>query len=257
MTTEVLTPTTLGGLRVQKVKEQTPYINLLVYGDYGVGKTRLGGSADAVPEMRKVLFVDVEGGTLTLRDSYPNVDIVRIVSWSDMQALYDELFAGSHGYNTIVLDSLTEIQRFNMTHVMNQTLEMATEQDRNKDPDLPELRDWGKSSEQIRRFVRAFRDLPINTIFTCLAKDDKHPKTGIVTKRPDLPGKLAQQVPAFFDVVLYMFMKEVDDTPRRLLLATSTDTIAAKDRSNKLPPVVEDPTMETLYKTITTTGGNK
>src|SRR5207247_3692235 len=108
----------IAGLPVEKVSKKAPYVNMLIYGESGSGKTRLSGSADDVPEMRKVLFIDVEGGTLTLRSCYPNVDTIRVRSWSEMQSLYDALYADRHGYTTIVIDSLTEIKKISMDHVI-------------------------------------------------------------------------------------------------------------------------------------------
>jgi hypothetical protein len=38
---------------------------------------------------------------------------------------------------------------------------------------------------------------------------------------------------------------------KRILLTTATEQQVAKDRSDRLPPVVESPTMQTLYDIIT------
>ena len=43
------------------------WMNVLIYGDYGDGKTHLAGTAALVPEMRDVLYVNLEGGEKTLR----------------------------------------------------------------------------------------------------------------------------------------------------------------------------------------------
>lgn len=250
-TAAVISPAYLAGLPIQKVKQQAPYFNLLLYGEWGTGKTRLAGSADAVPAMRKVLFVDVEGGTFTLRSCYPDVDVVRVRSWEEMQSVYDELYANPKLYNTVVIDSLTEVQKFNMAQIM-QDLVIS---DPERDPDIPSLREWGKNVEQIRRFVRAFRDLPLNTIFTALVRYDKNNKTGVVTKKPSLSGKLADEVAGFLDFVVYLYIKEVEGESKRLLLTGATEDTHAKDRSNKLPKIIEEPSMQTLYDYIL--GGNK
>src|SRR5687767_15519909 len=116
---EVLTPTYLAGLHILKASEQAPNINMLVYGQYGVGKTLLAGSADEVPELRKVLMLDIEGGKLTLRHTYPNVEVVRIADWNKLADVYDELRAGLHTqYNTVIIDSLTEAQVFNLDKIL-------------------------------------------------------------------------------------------------------------------------------------------
>jgi phage nucleotide-binding protein len=243
---EVLSPRHLGGLKILKAHERPPYMNILFYGDPGVGKTRLAGTADSVPEMRKVLFVDLEGGTLTLTHTNPNVDIVRVKNWVEMQAVYDSLLAGNHDYSTVVLDSLTEIQKFNMYNIMKDLIEF----DSDRDPDVPGMREWGKNLEQMRKFVRGFRDLPMHTVFTALMKNDKDKKTGLSQRKPSLSGKLADDIAGFLDIVCYMYIKEVDGEQTRLLLTSATDEIVAKDRTGKLPVVMVNPDMTDLLDLI-------
>lgn len=43
------------------------WMNVLIYGPYGDGKTHLVGTAALVPEMRDILYVSLEGGEKTLR----------------------------------------------------------------------------------------------------------------------------------------------------------------------------------------------
>jgi phage nucleotide-binding protein len=243
---DVITPRNLAGLRVVKAIERPPFINMLVYGNSGVGKTRLGGSADAVPQMRKVLIIDIEGGTLTLSHSYRNVDIVRVETWAQMQAVYDELLTGNTGYNTVVVDSLTEIQKFNMYDIMTG----LKKKNPDRDEDVPSMREWGINLEQMRKFVRAFRDAPFNVIFTALSKEEKNARTGIIHKMPSLSGKLAGEVAAFLDIVCYMYKKEVNGDLQHMILTTSTEEFIAKDRTGKLPLVIQNPTMTEIYKHI-------
>jgi phage nucleotide-binding protein len=244
---EVITPRTLAGLSITKVEERSPYLNILIYGDSGTGKTTVAGSASEVEEMFPVLVVDIEGGTESLRNSYPNVDVVRVRTWREMQALYDVLHSGDHKYKTVVLDSLTEIQKFSMYQIMEDVII----KDPSRDPDIPAMRDWGKNIEQVRRFVRGFRDLEMNTIFTALVRTEKNQRTGVETKLPSLSGKLAGEVAAFLDIVVYYYTKEVieDDelTTKRLMLTQKTEEVTAKDRSGNLPMIVEEPTMRLLF----------
>lgn len=245
--TDVLRPGNVGGLQIVKAAKQAPNINMLIYGDPGVGKTRLAGSADGVPELRPVLFVDIEGGTLTLRDVFPDCDVVRVTSWPELQSIYNELYAGVHSYRTVVIDSLTELQAFNM----EQLIKNKTDEDPDVDEDIATLRDWQRSGTQVRKFIRAYRDLPITTIFTALMKSDKDKLSSKVAKKPSLPGKMADQVAGMFDLVAYMYKKSIETNEgveeRRLLLTQATETITAKDRSGKLPAVLQEPTMKEMY----------
>jgi hypothetical protein len=228
------------------VSQKAPLVNMLVYGQSGIGKTQLCGSSDAVPEMRRVLLVDVEGGTLTLRDTYPDVETIRVKSWTDMQKVYDELYTGRHEFSTIVIDSLTEVQKMSMDNVMRKLVEEHEE----RDADVPGLREWNINLEQTRKFVRAFRDLPVNTIFTALEKTEKNNRTGNIRRKPSLSGKLADEVAGFLDIVVYYFAKEVEGENRRVLLCGQTEDTVAKDRSNNLDLSILEPTMSIIWQKL-------
>ena len=246
MSDKPLTPGSLGGLPLQRVSQRAPYLNFLVYGDSGIGKTYLCGSADEVPEMRPVLMIDFEGGTESIVRSFPDIQQVRVENWKQMQAVYDELHAGKTGFNTVILDSLTEIQKFNMYSIMEELVADKPE----REIDVPSMREWGRNLEQMRKFVRAFRDLPMNSIFTALKEDKKNDKTGMVTTRPSLSGKLADEVAAFLDIVAYYYTRPVEGEETRLLLTKKTETVIAKDRTSQLPEVMMAPTMAEIYEHI-------
>jgi hypothetical protein len=201
-----------------------------------------------VEALSPVLFIDVEGGTLSLRERYPEVKIVRCKSFNDFGTIYKDLRKMDHGFKTVVLDSITEIQKFGMLEIMKRMLEDPKNSDR--DELLPSIGEWGKNIEQMRRLIRAMRDLPMNTIFLALAQTDQDKKGNRLTK-PSLSGKLSAEVAGFLDIVCYMYKKTLPDgTIKRLLLTAGTDEIISKDRTDRLPPVLEDPDMETIAQIV-------
>jgi hypothetical protein len=246
----------LGGLPITKVAERIHFIKAMIYAMNGVGKTRLAASASLVPEMCPVLMLDVEGGTKSIRNIYPEVDVVRIKdvyddkgklltsAWAKLGEVYEDLKKGGK-YKTIIVDSLTEIQQLSMVNVLRNEFAKNSE----RDPELPQLRDYGKVNIQIRKFVRAMRDLDAHVIFTALEQQAKDDRTGKMYIRPSLPGKLADEVPAFLDEVFYMKVDWETDkqtkerTPVRYLLAQPDGTHVAKDRSDALPLYLTNPTM--------------
>ncbi len=230
-------------------------LKFLIHGDPGVGKTFLCGTAADSPAMTPVLFVDTEGGTLTIRNKVDpeKLDIVRVTTYSDMVKLITWLRRG-HKYKTIIIDSLTEMQKA----IMAEILKVGAVKD-NKDPDIPEQRDWGKNSERVRKIVRAFRDLPdVHVVFTTLSREVKDERTGVITIKPALPGQLANDVPGFIDIVGWVHVvveettkdkKKVKTLTRQVMFQPERNVIV-KDRSDNLGIVMRNPTLGDIVDRI-------
>jgi hypothetical protein len=251
-----LSLSSIGGLRIRKPSDRLPYLNLMVYGDSGAGKTLLAGGSAFVEELSPVLFIDVEGGTHTLShfadtadiDIIPDPDSERTLRWDDIQKIYNELYTGRHPYKTVVIDSLTEMQKLAMNTVLGSGTKMQIDAIGN----LPEFKDWHINTEQMRRMVRAFRDLPVNTIFTALADDVADPRTAKsdnprFLKRPSFTKKLAQEIPAFFDLVFYLYSKARGQQNLRYIQTDKDNNVVAKCRVYGVPLIIENPDMEKLY----------
>jgi hypothetical protein len=260
----VASPTTFAGIPIAPVRSTRANINLLIYGKPGVGKTYLAATADHVPAMRPVLYLNIEGGDMTLRHAAPEIRKIPengSLSWPQLEAVYDQLArqcrngvqAGEFAPRTVILDTLTECQKMNMSQIMSELL--MSEPEKGWDPDIPDVRRWGKNIEQIRKWVRRYRDLPLNVIMTCHELEDKDNMTGLISHRPQLSGKLSNEVAGFFDVVTYLYVKSEEKdgktVPVRKLLTGAIEGYVAKDRSGNLPSVLESPSMAEIYRYIT------
>jgi phage nucleotide-binding protein len=248
---EVLTPTSFAGLKIEKPSaEAVDKVNMLIYGEAGVGKTWLAGSASRVPAMRNVLYLDAEAGKATLRE-HPGVEILPCRNWGDYINIYTALKAGGHSYNTVVLDSLSEILEQCKDRVM---VEMkADPENESRDEDIPSIREWGKLQVRLLRLIRLYRDLPMNVIFIAHAERVQL-KSGKSKWMPMLNGKLQMKVPQIPDIVLFMYNQEVDGQQRRLMLTGQTDTAVAKVRGATMPQIIgaeETVTMETILNYYT------
>jgi hypothetical protein len=146
--------------------------------------------------------------------------------------------------------------------IMGDIMKAVVEEDEERDPDVPSIREWGKLGEQMRRVIRRFRDLPMHTVFTALL-DESEDKKGRMKKNPMLSGKLKKEVAGFMDIVLFVYAKHVrvnpltgeldqdaDEALHRFVLSSSTDEFVCKDRSSRMPEVMLDPTMFKIHTLI-------
>jgi len=260
--------------RVESVKREHRYIKGMIYGPYGTGKTVLASTAQDVPGMADVLFIDAEAGGMSISNRH-DIDTIRINSYKAITQVHEYLRAHCRyrdegnteklldleetvrgerpktpkQYRTVVLDSLTEIQKYLMYQLLG--VEIGTQR-LDREMEQPQFAEWGRNSEMIRLLVRSFRDLPMNVLFICsdqVVEDERK----MQHRRPNLPGKLANDVQGFLDVVGYYASTKTPkgETLRRLLLQP-TERIQAKNRfSTAKVDYLDNPTMADVMKLVT------
>lgn len=117
------------------------------------------------------------------------------------------------------------------------------------------LPDYGVNTNQMRKVVRAFRDLPMNVIFTALEKEAKDDLSGEIYTKPALTDKLAEDVHGYVDIVGYyytMMVKEEGKPDRidRIMQVQPFNNKQAKDRSGRLGIGVRNPTFTRIMNLI-------
>lgn len=240
-------------INAQPPEESVKWLNLLIYGEPGAGKTYLSATAQDSEETSPILFLDVEGGVVTIRKRR-DVDVIQIRSMKKLESIFEELDKEGETlyYKTVIIDSISELQKLDMRTVMEK------EYNRNPDKidkDVATMRAWGISGERMRRIIRGFRDLPCNVIITALMAQEKDEQTNITEYFPSLPGKLRGEVPGFFDIVglLQADAKKVSgqDIIERTLQTAKTRKVVAKDRTGALPGVLKNPSIPLMWEMIT------
>jgi len=242
--------------------ERSEHLNTIIYGDSNAGKTWLAGTA---ADCMETLFIDVDSGMATLADR--DIDVVRPRSWHDFQKLYEFLLDGDHDYECVVIDSLTEIQRkFSLGTILG---DFAGGKDAYNDlgsTSVPTIKEWMMSGNQMRRLIRAFRDLThqedvskrVHVIMVCLEKYDD--KKRIIC--PNLSGTLGIECGAYVDVLGRLskqMQNEVDEDGdlvevihRHLLVDDWIDDHGirhmGKDRTGRLGRGIWDPTASDLLR---------
>lgn len=260
--------------QVHKPRLEQHYMKLLVYGEYGAGKTVLAASSDDLPEMKEVLYIDAEAGDLALSDR-PHLDVVRIKKYAELARVYeylrlhvrlrdegtpealakladmerrlkglDQAPESPTLYQTVVIDSLTEVQ----TYLMYQLLGMDPDNwALDAIPQTPEWGEWRSSSDMIQLLARQFRDLPLHVIVV-LSQQEVEDKRQML-KRINLPGKLASRIQGFWDMVGYLVsIKDGEgNTRRRLYLNKVDNSFQAKHRFRHITvDYVDEPSIAKL-----------
>lgn len=229
--------------------EDVTHAKVLVYGPPGHGKTYFLGTLADDPRTSPVLLLDFEGGVQTLvgRD----IDVARIRDWPDFEEAYELLADPETKYRSVAVDSLSETQIGGLLRILEKDKRRA-------DPDQLAQPDWGLILVQMRRFVRAFRDLDMHVFMTALSKDELDPKEGRIVV-PSFQGAFSGEVAGVFDTVGYMALAEDDDgeTLRLLLLADQPKfRVKARTPMGARPPSeLEDPTATKLLDALGFAGG--
>jgi hypothetical protein len=225
-------------LRVQNTRADNPGpLRYLVYGASGSGKTT------AAATFPRPLFVDCEGGLLSVQAR--GVDYVRCGSVSDVVEALNLARTHAGEFGTVVVDSLTEVARLVVEATARRTDQLGK-------ASAPSLAEWGRCVQVIRQLVRGFTSLPMDVVFTALPRQVRAPSGEVRAINPWLPGRLADEVAAGMDFVLFLYGQEDEDPKgersyQRMLLTAPHKKVFAKDRSGALPLWVE-PTWEALAR---------
>lgn len=263
-------------------KVSKEWLSTIIYGDPGAGKTYLMSTANHHPETGRIILLDVEGGKVTLEGL--DVDFLEIETFQDLRDAieflqrychYRDIFFNDSAdgsekekarlqlaalfkikkkaeaeqfepplWYSVALDSLTETQKINMLEIM----QAVVEENPDRDPDVPSMREWGKSGNQIRQVVRQIRGLKMHSFFLALPNIDKDEGTGKMEAIPSLPGKLAREVPGYVDIV--GFLESKDDNGKfqnSLYVRPFNKHVALKDRTRSLGAGMTNPTIPKIF----------
>lgn len=233
-------------LNIYTVVPETARIKVLLYAFAGVGKTLFAATAQDHEATRDVLFLNLEGGLLTIAGRR-DIAATDLQSADHLEQVLD-LIAQGHPmmakYQTLVLDSGSELQTMSLEH------NIAHRQRNSAAPDLDEVdrRDYGRTGVQLKRILRKMRDLPINIIVTALPKETKDDLGTVISIGPLFTPSLQEPIMGIFDFVWYMY---VDANDNRQILTRDQGVYRAKTRGPRFREALgvnyENPTIPGLY----------
>ena len=228
-------------------------LSVLVHAYSKVGKTTLAATSPA-----PILALDAEGGWkfLPLRmvtwdpiqgpppiwDGTWDVCHVTVRSWATVGYAFQWLNAGQHNFRSVVIDSISEIQRRLKENLVG--------------ADAMKMQDWGKLLTQMDNVIRGFRDLTLHPtnpvqVVVFIAETRANDKGKMV---PYMQGQISVALPYWVDVVGYLFVQDVpneagqiDGTKVRRLWIASNDQVEAGERvQGRLPGVIDSPNVTSM-----------
>lgn len=240
-------------------------LSMLVHAPAKVGKTTLTSTAPL-----PMCVLDAEGGwgflntrgfkgqRLRKREWNPltespprhddtwDVCIVTVDSWKTLQMAYQHLTQSPHDFATIVLDSITEVQRRCKANLV------GTEQ--------MKIQDWGTLLTQMDAVIRGFRDLKMlpNAIVCVIFVAETRQDNG--KWRPYMQGQISVSLPYWVDICGYLFVEDVPDPTdangqamikaRRLLIGSHPQFESGERVQGALPDIITNPNITHMMTAI-------
>lgn len=199
----------------------TDSVFALVYGGSGTGKTHLMGT---VGELGETLIIDIDKGYKTIvtaptisKAMKDNITITTFDKFGDLDTAYKLVEANDPArwskllgcevkipFKWIVWDTWSEMQWFMMQELRKneQLLSPNMGRDINFRKNVG-IQHWGMLTDLNKLAVQALRDCTkVNQIFTMQEKMEKDDDFGTIIAGPAIHGKMVQEMPAFFDIVV-------------------------------------------------------
>lgn len=183
-------------------------LSMLIHAAAKVGKSTLSSSAP-----KPILVLDAEGGWkfIPLRQKHwdpmtepiPRYDgtwdvcVVTITQWAQVDMVYRHLTEKEHDFLSVVIDSITEIQRRLKANL--------------KGTEAMQIQDWGTLLTNMDSTIRKFRDLtlregPIVCVVMIAETRENRGKWS-----PYMQGQIATSLPYLVDICGYLYVAMAPD----------------------------------------------
>lgn len=198
----------------------------LVYGASGTGKTHLMGT---VGELGRVLLIDIDKGYKTIKFANDlqkyrkNITIVDFSAFEDLDNAYQLIkqndperwtkFFDPKGtkstritepFDWVVWDTWSEIQWYMQSKLRSNEKLVSPGGKLQYRPNF-QIQHWGALTDLNKLAIESLRDCPVNQIFTMQEKLEKDELSGQIYGGPAIHGKMVQEMPTYFDVVVHTY----------------------------------------------------
>ena len=190
----------------------------LIYGASGTGKTHLVGT---LGELGRVLVIDIDQGIKTLRNApdivkahyTDNITVVSFDQFKDLDEAYKLVKDNSpdawsrkfkvkvdRPFDWIAWDTWSELQWYMLEELRDKDQAMKGS-GLNFRQNI-QIQHWGMMTDLNKLAIQQLRDCNVNQVITMQEKLDKDELSGQIYGGPAIHGKMVQEMPAYFDIVV-------------------------------------------------------
>jgi len=189
----------MGNLSYRSAAELPSQRKILIHGDSGAGKTRIGALAPS-----PVIILTEPNGLATIQSANPDAIVVEATDLKTVTQVLKDASDGhlaSMGRKTLVLDSLTELQRMIRDDILA-----------SKSGGTFSLQDWGLLTDRTRKLIRLLRNVRMDILAIALSQHETEESTGLRHVTPMFEGrKIPNEIAGYFSAVGYAFKQYAED----------------------------------------------
>ncbi len=234
----------------EREAQMREYVKALVYGFFGTGKTKFGGTFPAP------FLIDFDKGFRTILPEEGG-EPLKGVFFKRGDRFFKRL-------NALCLDIRNRTGAFaeggewgdrksiifdGYTAFANSCMYETVKFDSGQDPLVyrPQYDEYSRLYNKMEEITGLLQDAPFNVLFTANADWDKDEATGSTVGKIDILGSFRTDVGRRFDEVYYLEKKRTAQGVAYLAHLRFHPKFAVKSRTKGTPDTIEDPTFEKLY----------
>jgi hypothetical protein len=230
------------------VSQEGSTINIIIYGEPGVGKSVLAGTSNN----GLLLLNDGDEGSSAARQG-STCDSWVVHDYNDLTDAYEYLRHEDHGYDWVWLDNASLFQEQGMDQIMEDLI--AEKPHRNRF--VPDMQQYLVNQNRMSLLLRNLKSLPVNFGMTAHVMEwsDEEGETRTQPAFQGGQGAFSQKICGYMNIVGYLHVKKIGDKEERILLTQKTAKRVAKDRFNALGGRVVNPTIPKITALISSPSG--
>ena len=244
---------------IEPIASKPPYLNMVVYGRTGTGKTTFAGQGE------HTLVLEIEpAGTFSVA-SNPGITLKGkkkvIKSWADIEDTYWWLKKHPKAFTAIVFDTVTRMVELCTKSVLvdkeTEGFTLTT-----KDIWKVTLPQRGEVAQRMIFWMEAFRDLPMHKIWLAQETVGSGEEAGVgdYSIFPDMQRKPRSYLLGDATVVGRMEIRMAQntdgtETPKYCMVVGADTTVYTKDRTNALGKGMVNPTLDKILNKVYGTKG--